>query len=420
MTQTQFERIEGHLPELLSELGAARVPDYFDDLLQQTGRARQRPAWSSLERWLPMGVVARPALAGLPAWRPILIGALVIIAVVAGALIYAGSRPTPLPPPFGPAGNGNLYFANADGDIVAMDPTTLTQTPVVTGGHHDAWPLPSKDGRFIQFQRNGTVMVANSDGSNVHQLKGEYLQITEEDWSPDSTAISIVSTIKGRSAITILQADGSGARTLEPKGLQVHYASFLPDGRILFLGIGKVAFSDTFAIYVMNADGTEVRPLVPPSRLDTDYIAPWPSPDGKSVLYHVWRDPDELGRLYITDIATGSTHPIDISAGTGENLEAAQYSPDGTLALFSRFNACCRTLSVAPVAGGPPRDIGERVPGNSGQVASALFSPDGKFVIAWYPDSGKLWLLDPSGARPDRQIPVSVPDVPAWQRVAAP
>ena len=175
MTQPQFDRIEARLPELLSELGSARVPDYFDDMLQQTGRTRQRPAWSLPERWLPMGVIARPALAGLPAWRPILIGVLVVLGIVAGALIYVGSRPTPLPPPFGPAGNGNLYFADARGDIFAMDPTTFTPTAIVAGPQAVSHaPLPSRDGRLIQFLQDDKVMVANSDGSNVHPLPGEY------------------------------------------------------------------------------------------------------------------------------------------------------------------------------------------------------------------------------------------------------
>ena len=98
-----------------------------------------------------MGVIARPALAGLPAWRPILIGVLLVLAAVAGALIYVGSRPTPLPPPFGPAGNGNLYFADAKGDIYAMDPTTFTPTAIVSGGNQYGGPLPSKDGRLIEF-----------------------------------------------------------------------------------------------------------------------------------------------------------------------------------------------------------------------------------------------------------------------------
>ena len=46
--------------ELIDELAAAGVPDYFDDMLRTTTQARQRPAWSNLERWLPMGVIARP------------------------------------------------------------------------------------------------------------------------------------------------------------------------------------------------------------------------------------------------------------------------------------------------------------------------------------------------------------------------
>ena len=137
-------------------------------------------------------------------------------------------------------------------------------------------------------------------------------------------------------------------------------------------------------------------------------------------MYHVWRDPSEHGALYITDIATKATHPVDITRAADEPYEGPQYSPDGSTVLFSRFPSCCRTLAVAPVAGGPPRNIGELVEGDSGPVATAFFSPDGKFVIAWYPDSRKLWLLDPTGARPDRQINVRVNDAPTWQRVAAP
>ena len=63
---TAFDRIEPRLPELMAELAPASVPDYFDDMLRQTGRTRQRPAWASLERWLPMDVIARPA----PSERP--------------------------------------------------------------------------------------------------------------------------------------------------------------------------------------------------------------------------------------------------------------------------------------------------------------------------------------------------------------
>ena len=70
---TTFDRIEPRLPELIDDLGAATVPDYFDDMLQRATQSRQRPAWSSLERWLPMGVIARPLPRPSLPWRSLAI-----------------------------------------------------------------------------------------------------------------------------------------------------------------------------------------------------------------------------------------------------------------------------------------------------------------------------------------------------------
>ena len=84
---TAFDRIEPRLPELMAELAPASVPDYFDDMLRQTGRTRQRPAWASLERWLPMDVVARPTVLRAPALRPLLILLLIGLLVAGGARV---------------------------------------------------------------------------------------------------------------------------------------------------------------------------------------------------------------------------------------------------------------------------------------------------------------------------------------------
>jgi hypothetical protein len=73
---TASERFEQQLPELMAELAPARVPDYFDDMLRQSARTRQRPAWSVLERWLPMGVIARTSTVRQVPWRPIVVAAL--------------------------------------------------------------------------------------------------------------------------------------------------------------------------------------------------------------------------------------------------------------------------------------------------------------------------------------------------------
>ena len=417
MSQTQFDRIETRLPELLSELAAARVPDYFDDMLGQAGRERQRPAWSVPERWLPMGVIARPGLARVPALRPIVLALLVALALVAGVLAFVGSQPTRLPPPFGPAANGQLFYADSKGDLYAMDPTTLATTAIVTGHHGYGSALPSRDGRFIAFEGGGKLYVANSNGSNIRPLAGTYWSATEKTWSPDGTAIAIVSPVNGRSSVTIVNADGTGAATLDP-GVEVHNVSYLPDGRIVFLGVGKAASSDTFGIYVMNADGSDAHPILPVSLSDTDFISPFPTPDGKSVVYHYWRPLDSDARLNIVDVDTGQDRPIDVpNVPIGTWLEVPLVSPDGSQLLLASGNACCRRMTVVPTAGGDALDIGPRVMGGSGAIAYTVWSPDGTSVIAYYPELQETWLLDPSGKTPGRKLDLHLTEVPAWQRV---
>src|SRR6188508_2102584 len=62
---TTFERFERSIPELMTELAPARVPDYFDDMLRETASHGQRPAWSFPERCLPMETSVGPCAGGL-------------------------------------------------------------------------------------------------------------------------------------------------------------------------------------------------------------------------------------------------------------------------------------------------------------------------------------------------------------------
>ena len=43
----QFERFERGIPQLMDELASPQLPDYLDDMLRQTARTSQRPAWAS-------------------------------------------------------------------------------------------------------------------------------------------------------------------------------------------------------------------------------------------------------------------------------------------------------------------------------------------------------------------------------------
>ena len=101
MTQ-RIDRFERELPAALRDVAGSGAPDYLSDILGRTARTRQRPAWASIERWLPMDLATpRAATARIP-WRTI--GALALVALLLGALLvaYAGSQRR-VPAPFGPA-----------------------------------------------------------------------------------------------------------------------------------------------------------------------------------------------------------------------------------------------------------------------------------------------------------------------------
>ena len=62
------DRFDRDFGAALADLADARYPDYFDDVLEGTVLRRQRPAWTFLNRWLPMvDVVRQPVAArGIP------------------------------------------------------------------------------------------------------------------------------------------------------------------------------------------------------------------------------------------------------------------------------------------------------------------------------------------------------------------
>ena len=148
---TAFDRIEPRITELMDELAPAQVPDYFDDLLRQTVRTRQRPAWLSIERWLPVGVIVRTDPIRRGPWRPIAIAALLVAAATALVLI-AGTGRRPPPSPFGPTSRAQVgapvaprWFAADGQSLWVHEPTSLVRVDLATSAITGKVPMNSMD-----------------------------------------------------------------------------------------------------------------------------------------------------------------------------------------------------------------------------------------------------------------------------------
>jgi Tol biopolymer transport system component len=392
---TTNDRFERAMTGWLEGDARGRVPDHLGELLAITTATRQRPAWSSLERWLPVDTTFRPRLFQAPRVGQVLLVAGLILALLAALLLYAGSQQHRLPPPFGPARNG-VVVTSRDGDLFTIDPTTAKDTPLVVGEGFDFSPIFSRDGTKITFLRSDgpltepailTLMVANADGSGLHAVTPPTKSLDWFDWSPDSTKIAYVAT--GQLWVT----DARGGEPLQLRGANpAHFPTWLPpDGKqIVFRREGSFP-----AIMTIRPDGSGLREIsIEGANNQYDFQAISVSPDGSNVMFTRWSSdvPDVeasgwLPRIYALDIDTGQERSFPLAPGTGQR--GGGYSPDGKLIAYARiYRLGAYQLVVANADGsGDERTIGPKRPGprdGSSIDASWAFTPDGTALLVRY------------------------------------
>jgi Tol biopolymer transport system component len=409
-----------------------RVPQHLDAVLHRTRTERQRPAWSSLERWLPLDTAFRTRVASAPRPGRVLLVVALLIAL-AGLVIFAvGSRPIRVPPPFGPARNGTLMSSH-DGDIFAVDPSSARQTPVITGSPFDFGATFSRDGTKFIFLRGAPtgcgqqdcgliLMVANADGSGVRALTPALPALDWQDWSPDGTQVAIVAGAPGGigHVIDVVNVDGSGMRTLDV-GRPAHEISWLPpDGKeIVFRGEQLQAGDPPSGIFAVRSDGTGLRQIsARPAGDSNDYQSIAVSPDGLYVTYQA-SSLQALFQVHILTIGNGQDrvlpHPPQ-SAQLG-----GVFSPDGRMIAYLRAEPDnLMRMVVAPVDGsGTGIALGPRAPfGPDGPtINNYSWSPDGTSVIANY-DADKTARLLPIDGSPPTELAHGEQALPAYQRLA--
>ncbi len=255
---TADDRFGRNLSAWLREDGAHRVPDHLAEVLVQTVATRQRPWWSSPERWLPVDTTFR-ATTGPVRWGRLALVAGLIILAAALAVLAVGSRQPHLPEPFGLARNGDIVTSR-DGDLFLMDSVALQPRSIEVGEGFDFSPIFSRDGTRMVFLRSDgpiaepailTMYVANADGSDARALTPPTESLDWFDWSPDGTRIAYVA----RGALFVVDV-ATGELERRPGAGRVHFPTWLPpDGKEILFRV-ETANPGIFAI---APDGTSKR-----------------------------------------------------------------------------------------------------------------------------------------------------------------
>jgi Tol biopolymer transport system component len=232
---------------------------------------------------------------------------------------------------------GRIVYASVQGDLWVVEADGSHRRRLTDSGEGvDSSPTWSPNGRRVAFRTSrgqsppgvdpSNIFVINADGSGERQLtpaRGAAAGGLFPAWSPDGSRIAY----SNGSGINLVRPDGSGRRQL---GVAGECSVWSPDGSELMFcsnGVNRGEGVDNWDVFVMDADGANVRRLT--SNVAQDYPGAW-SPDGTQIVFFSRRDGD--GDVYVMDADGSNVRRVTNEPGA---QAADAWLPDGRLVIGS-------------------------------------------------------------------------------------
>ena len=143
--------------------------------------------------------------------------------------------------------------------------------------------------------------------------------------------IAFSSNINGINGIYTINPDGTELKQILGGGVEPKWS---PDGTLIAYRAPSVYSKNNYAVYIMNADGSNVH-IVPaqPAKLSTGKYQQW-SPDGEKIAYShsLTEDLYAANRIVIVDLFKDSTLEINNNFAVEDIIP--KWSPDGKKIIF--------------------------------------------------------------------------------------
>jgi len=195
----------------------------------------------------------------------------------------------------------------------------------------------------IAFIRHSDTYVMNSDGTGQTNLTRTKAGVGGCVWSPNGKKIAFIRTTRvvpdesapssaapatGPSGLYTMNPDGTALRKLSMEMSYAQSPLWSPDGK-------QIAFSGSEQkVYVVNANGTQLRELLPNIRASYVDSYAW-SPDGKEIAFAAVNYRGDLDIYMIIADGTGQTNLTSTRDSIEDELS---WSSDGKQIAFTRGN----------------------------------------------------------------------------------
>lgn len=195
-------------------------------------------------------------------------------------------------------GSQNIWVINADGSgLKALTTITGASNPgLIISAEFPQW---SPDGTKVIFFSNrkldgsdamndnqaSNVWIMNSDGSNLKPLTSfTTVGVYNPQWSPDGSKIVFVST-----NIWVMNSDGSNLKAIT-SNINASQPQWSPDGsKIVYQSWqksdGTVSLNGPVNIWIMNADGSNPKPITFVTASNIACANPQWSADGSMIVF---------------------------------------------------------------------------------------------------------------------------------------